>query len=154
MIPSFLIRPLLGVLAAVALIGAVLLGVRAIEKHGYDRHVAEVAQERLRLLERTEQKTADVQAEANKILKEKTDALNDTSARLDVALDELRKRPARRSGSNVPSGTGACAGASGAELSGPDAGFLAREAARGDRLRASLAQCYRQYEEVKKALTP
>jgi len=39
----------------------------------------------------------------------------------------------------------ACAGAggaTGAELSGADAGFLVREAARGDELRAGLDACY------------
>lgn len=46
----------------------------------------------------------------------------------------------------------ACAGATGAELSRPDAGFLSEQAARADRLRAALAQCYDQYDKARDAL--
>lgn len=61
---------------------------------------------------------------------------------LDIALDSLRDRPERaRDLPDHPRPD--CAGATGAELSGPDARFLASEAARADELRAGLDACYR-----------
>lgn len=60
---------------------------------------------------------------------------------LDTALDSLRDRPERPAG--VPDTARAdCAGGNGAELSGEDARFLSREAARADGLRAGLEACY------------
>ena len=59
------------------------------------------------------------------------------AARLSAALHELRSRPDR-----LPEAArAACAGATGAELSGRDSDFLARLAARADQLRAELAAC-------------
>ena len=55
-------------------------------------------------------------------------------------LDGLRNRPPRLS---VSSDTRTvCEGATGRELSRPDAGFLTGEAARADRLRTALKTCY------------
>lgn len=66
--------------------------------------------------------------------------MGDVSARLDTALASLRDRGPRRA--DVPGiAATACSGATGAELSGPDGRFLAREAARANRLRAALAEC-------------
>jgi hypothetical protein len=59
-------------------------------------------------------------------------------ARLADALERLRRRPDR-----VPAAAAAaCEGGTGAQLSGPDAGFLEREAARADLLRSALRECY------------
>jgi hypothetical protein len=58
--------------------------------------------------------------------------------RLADALERLRKRPERM----PDQARAACQGATGAELSGPDAGFLEREAARADELRSALTACY------------
>lgn len=71
--------------------------------------------------------------------REKKDAeVRKINARLVDALERLRQRPER-----LPEpARAACTGATGAELSGPDAGFLVREAARADELRAALAECY------------
>jgi len=59
-------------------------------------------------------------------------------ARLADALERLRKRPDRVPAAAAP----ACEGATGAQLSGPDAGVLEREAARADLLRSALRECY------------
>jgi hypothetical protein len=59
-------------------------------------------------------------------------------ARLADALERLRKRPDRM----PAAATAACEGGTGAQLSGPDAGFLEREAARADLLRSALRECY------------
>ena len=62
-----------------------------------------------------------------------------TQRNLDIALNGLRDRPER----HLPNDPGVvCKGASGAELSRPDAVFLTRLAARGDRLQAALDACY------------
>lgn len=64
----------------------------------------------------------------------------------DDALLRLRNRPGR-----VPSATApACEGATGAQLSGPDAGFLVGLASEGDRLAAELDECHAWIDEVKK----
>ena len=56
-------------------------------------------------------------------------------------LDGLRNRPPRLSVStDTPT---ICEGATGRELSEPDAGFLTREAARADTIRTALDGCYR-----------
>jgi hypothetical protein len=55
-------------------------------------------------------------------------------------LDELRKRSSRPAVPRAPAAEQP--GATGAELSREDAGFLAREAARADELRAALRACY------------
>lgn len=70
-----------------------------------------------------------------------------TQRLLDTALNGLRDRPER----HLPNDPRAnCAGASGAELSRPDAGFLVREATRAERLQAALDACYKQYDAVKR----
>lgn len=58
-----------------------------------------------------------------------------------AVLDGLRERPERAA--DVPEGARVgCQGATGAELSRPDAEFLVGEAARADELRAALDACY------------
>lgn len=66
------------------------------------------------------------------------------NARLADALERLRKRSERMP---EPART-ACQGATGAELSGPDAGVLVRLANRADELRAALGQCQAWAETV------
>ena len=60
---------------------------------------------------------------------------------LDTALNSLRDRPGRAPGVSEASRP-ACAGGTGAELSGTDAEFLARQAARADQIREGLIACY------------
>lgn len=66
------------------------------------------------------------------------DEVRAINARLADAIERLRQRPAR-----MPEpAREACKGTTGAELSGDDAGFLVREAARADELREALRACY------------
>lgn len=90
-----------------------------------------------------------LQSKADTQLVEKNAQIKTIRTELDRALDELRKRPSRVP---VPNATGAAKGATGAELSREDAGFLTREAARADALRAELQYCYRMYDEAKESL--
>jgi hypothetical protein len=89
-----------------------------------------------------------MQSKADTELVNKNAEIKNIRAELDLALDELRKRPSRVP---VPNAPGAAKGATGAELSREDAGFLTREAARADALRAELNYCYRMYDEAKES---
>jgi hypothetical protein len=88
-----------------------------------------------------------LQAKADTQLVNKNAEIKTIRTELDRALDELRKRPPRVP---VPNAPGSAKGATGAELSREDAGFLTREAARADALRAELNYCYRMYDEAKR----
>jgi hypothetical protein len=73
------------------------------------------------------------------------DQIDRINGRLADALERLRQRPER-----MPApARAACEGATGAELSGPDGGFLEREAARADSLRTALAECYTWIDTVR-----
>ncbi len=82
--------------------------------------------------------------EASKSYLARIGVIND---RLHTALNGLRDRPDRP----VPGATGTdCKGATGAELSRQDVGFLFGEAARADRLRTALGLCYSTYDSLRK----
>lgn len=73
--------------------------------------------------------------------------LDTISRRLAAAQRELRNRPERR----PEAATEACQGGTGAGLSRPDSGFLEGEAARANRLRAALRQCYEWIDDAEAA---
>jgi len=98
-------------------------------------------------LEATQKQAADLKDRARTTfrLAEVKDADDiRTNDRLADALQRLRERPNRK----ASAATAACAGATGAELSGPDGGFLEREAARAEGLRNALKECYGWIDEV------
>lgn len=135
------------VLAAVA---ALVAGYFAWAKHqqgiGYEKRTAEynaIALEATAENRRIEQRRQSMVADITKV---KDETIRSINARLLDALDGLRNRPKRSS--TAAGNTANCQGATGAELSKPDAGFLEREAARADTLRAGLDACYRQYESL------
>lgn len=72
---------------------------------------------------------------------------NSYSAQLASLQQRADRKPTSASG--VPQAAPACQGATGAELSRPDAGFLVGEAARADELRAALGACYSAYDSVR-----
>lgn len=79
--------------------------------------------------------------EVNNALREQAKDSRSIANKYARELERLRQRPDRTG--NVQAGRrAACKGATGAELSGPDARFLTREAARADELRAGLKACY------------
>jgi hypothetical protein len=85
------------------------------------------------------EKEQELQKEHNNVANQLRAENERIVSRLDDALEQLRSRPSRLP---EPART-ACTGSSGAELSREDAGFLAREAARADKLRAELDACYK-----------
>lgn len=105
----------------------------------------------LKASELSREREQSMLSSANKLRKEKDDRLQVVSQRLDAALDGLRQRPPRPT--EATSAARDCQGASGSQLSREDAEFLSRESARADRLRASLDQCYQQYDEVRTVLS-
>ncbi len=110
---------------------------------GWKAHVGVVAQRDLAAATenfRAGERRAEASAQITKVKDEKIASIN---ARLVTALGELRNRPDRR-----PVDTAACQGATGAGLSGPDAGFLEGEAARANTLRAELGACYEKYDSL------
>ena len=80
------------------------------------------------------------QGKVNDILQKQLDGLSDINTQLNDDIVGLRSRPSRRdsTGDTAPD----CQGSSGRELSGPDAEFLTRLAARADGLREALTACY------------
>lgn len=139
----------------VAAILALLLGALGwatyhhIDQGGYNRRVAEEQKMAFESLRKTEIASRNAQAEIDKALEKKDETIRQINDRLATALERLRRRPERAA--DLPDGSPSCAGASGAGLSGPDAGFLEREAARGNRLRAALGQCYEALDAVERS---
>jgi hypothetical protein len=80
------------------------------------------------------------QGKVNDILQKQINGLGDINTQLNADLISLRNRPSRRDSTGDPKVN--CKGASGRELSGPDAEFLTREAARADEIREALTACY------------
>lgn len=82
---------------------------------------------------------------------EKTDEI--ARIRIAAAADvaRLQNRPDRKPtpAGGVPQATPACQGATGAQLSRPDAEFSLRLAERADEQRAALAACYKAYDSVR-----
>lgn len=82
---------------------------------------------------------------------EKSDEIAKVRNTAAAQLASLQNRPNRKpaSASGVPQATAACEGATGAELSRPDAEFSLRLAERADEQRAALAACYKAYDSVR-----
>ncbi len=95
----------------------------------------------------TEQETRRIENRRQSMaagIQESKDAKNRIVLNRQLALiDELRNRPERAVNPTT------CTGATGAELSRTDAGFLAGEAARAERQRNALEACYTQYDSLK-----
>jgi hypothetical protein len=140
--PGSLIARIVAILVvAVVASGAAWKLYHDIEKHGYDRRILEENAQSIRDLRQNEIKERNLQAKIDTIQQEHKNEIQAITDRYVRQLGELRKR-ADRPIPNVPAPPRHCEGATGAELSGPDAGFLAGEAARGNRLRDALATCY------------
>ncbi len=86
--------------------------------------------------------------QATALRKNKDAEIATVSRRLNSTLAGLRTRP-ERTGSQVPSASGTCAGTSGAELARGDGQFLAGYAADAAKLSAALDQCEAQYNQVR-----
>ena len=99
-----------------------------------------------------DQAEATMRSTISDIKNDQQSKITTITASRDAALRELRRRPARRpdAGTGNPAATSECRGASGAELSKEDAGFLVGEAARADVDAERLNACLVGYEEARK----
>ena len=88
------------------------------------------------------------QDEVNEIAQQQQDNLQNINDQLVADLSKLHNRSNKR---HLPKDNKAtCKGATGKNLSSPDAGFLVREAARADQLRTALKSCYEYADTVSK----
>lgn len=111
------------------------------------KQMAEYA-ENMRLAREKEQA---LQQGADKLREEKDREIRNVNARAAALANSLRDRPERPTeGSAVSSTTGACSGATGAQLARGDGEFLAGYAADAARLKAALDQCVKQYETLRR----
>lgn len=141
---------------AAALLGAILALCGLLWKlhdlvwdSGYQARVVEEQKASTEALRRNEINTRNLQSDVDRARKEKDDEIRKINGRLSAALERLRQR-ADRPPADLPGPPRACEGATGAELSGPDAGFLEREAARAEQLRAALGACYEAYDAARR----
>ena len=104
-----------------------------------------LAQEEARMREQA------LQAGADKLRQEKDREIREINARATGLLASVQQRPDRApQASGVSTNTGACVGASGAELAKGDAIFLVGYSTDVAKLQAALDQCVSQYESIKK----
>ena len=145
MIPALLLSPKVWIGVAFAGLAA-FAGVQTLRLSNLKAEVAQAqadAVEQAREVERQKQRSIDAQAT------ELAARLRGVAADRDRIAAELRSRPPRRLPVD-PGAAGRCDGASGAELSAPDAQFLAGESARADAIAVRLQACQAYVREIQK----
>jgi hypothetical protein len=139
-------NPWILLVAVLAIVGAAVGGEfhgRSIERTAWE---AKVQSARADAAEAAREEERQKQEGVNRALQEQNDTLAAVNAGLSHDIEQLRQRPARAS---VPrTSPASCKAATGAQLSREDAGFLVRESARADRLRAALVACYNYADTV------
>lgn len=132
------------------------------DKHGaqrvqaqWDAQTIERQQAIAQETKRREQVETQLQAEADKRIQEKEIEITRLNSNIDRLLDQLRKRPQRPSDTRVPQASSvepSGPGCSGSELYREDGEFLAREAARAEKLRLGLIECRGAYQAAQDTL--
>ena len=107
------------------------------------KHQKEIAQAVTKARE-SEQRLVE---DAERTRKNKDAEIKAINNRLELVTRELRQRPSRTDQSSTTCTTG-----TGASLYAEDGEFLIGEAARADRLREALKECYERYEALRKEL--
>ena len=113
------------------------------------------ARERFKLKETALNSQIELQNKAERMRKEKNNEINNLQSRVDVLADSLSVRPNRQGPSNIPSNSGnsdSKAGATGVQLSRPDAEFLIWFARETSELQLELNYCKKQYDESRNTL--
>lgn len=98
---------------------------------------------------RAQETSTSLLTSALKDLQTKEDEIKDINNKLSNALRRLQQRPSREDSSSDSRNSLSCTGA---ELLREDGEFLAREAARADRILKERDFYYEQYERARKAL--
>jgi len=116
--------------------------------HGKKSLADSVNKATISAIEKTRKAEQVKQEKINEFLKKQYTEANTINVKLSSAIKRLHQRESRR---NKPENTKSiCQGATGKELSRPDAEFLTREAARADKIRLGLDICYKYADEVVK----
>ena len=116
------------------------------DRHGYNRCAVKTQEATIEAIEKARAEEQEKQEAVNATLRTQADEKDRINEQLVRDISRLRKRASRR---HLSGNTQAdCKGASGSELSAPDAEFLARESARADRLRTALKACYEYADTV------
>lgn len=113
--------------------------------HQWQEDEQDLVAAKLEATEKAREREAQWQSDVEVLTDVQQTEIRRVAAARDAAVRELRNRPDR-----LPeASTAACDGATGAQLSRPDAAFLVGEAARADQLRADLAACEGWVETVR-----
>jgi hypothetical protein len=146
------------ILAAVFAIGAAAGGGyytgeksgRAVVQQAWDKEKADQYADFAKRQEEARQREQELQANADRLRREKDAEIRNVNARATALANSLRDRPERSSQTGGVSGaTGSCSGSTGAQLARGDAEFLAGYSADAARLQAALDQCVKQYNAVR-----
>lgn len=126
-------------------VGSAVVQAKASIKQEYDKEVLKATEEAIE----KERKLVEEHLKETQIKNAKIKSIND---KLNVVVNELRNRPGRSPESaSTTAETGAtCTGAS---LFREDGEFLAREAARADKILAERDYCYSEYERARQQLS-
>lgn len=120
------------------------------------QHSAELFKQREKLLDKAREKEQELQDNFNKGNKEYDAKIKNLNATVASMVSSLRNRPDRQaSDSSTTQSTNSSTspnGSTGAGLFKSDANFLVGFASNTETLRLGLVQCYREYDEVKKAV--
>lgn len=99
-------------------------------------------------------RSAELDKDFKEIVRIKDAQIVGISNHLDSALARLSDRTSTRLPNIAVPATPECKGATGYQLSRPDAEFLTREAARADEFRAALQACYAETDSINLHLSP
>lgn len=118
----------------------------------WDKEKAEQYAEYAKGQEAARQKEQELQANSDRLRKEKDAEIRNLNARASALSNSLQQRPSiSTQASTVSSSSGTRpSNCTGKELYREDGEFLVRIAREADELRSALKQCYQQYEALRK----
>lgn len=119
-----------------------------IDLGGYNRHKSETLTAVNDAVEKARKEEQAKQGKVDEATQKQFDEYIAINTQLNADLDRLRKRASRKQPTKESESI--CEGATGADLSGEDASFLTREAARADQIRSGLKACYNYADSVTK----
>jgi hypothetical protein len=124
---------------------------RAEVQQQWDKEKAEQYAAYAKGQEEARQREQALQANADKLRRDKDAEIKNINARAAALTNSLRDRQTRPTETNTVSSTTSVrpAGCSGKELYREDGAFLVGLAAEADGLKAALDQCYRQYDAAR-----
>lgn len=127
---------------------------RAEVQASWDAERAATAEQTRALLMARDKTNDALQAVADTTRRSLNEHVQSIDLELAESLKRLRSRSTRSADGSVPADPGPRGGGTGAGLFAEDGEFLAREAARADKLRAALTSCQNQYRAAQDAVNP